>query len=155
MLKKILKSALILGVVGLVLGMAVPVIMPFFVTHGLLTQAFADSVLVSNSILWEGVFFGAFGAVNAAVDPIINGVLSLFGSHDKTPESTIKQTSKAAPAVIISHAGHPDLAPEQDQPPQPTTKFQDRVGGPRASDLSFEEKIAASRVASGEQRTIH
>ena len=153
MFKKILKSTLILGAVGVVLGFALPYIataLGLSLTGIGITTA-AGATAVSYSPLWLGAYFGAFGAVNAILDPVVNAIFSLFdGKHrDKTPTEHI--TKKGAVAAI-GHApaiGHvppsADLAPSTEH----TTKFQDRIGGSR-SELTFQQKVDASRANSAE-----
>ena len=121
---KIVKSTLLLAAVGVALGFAAPALASFAVTLGL-APATAAALSVTHPI-WAGVFFGAFGAINAALSPVFDGIFGMGSNHHSISHST----SKAAPVIVMGHAPtvSADVAPEL-----ATTHFQDKLAVERAA----------------------
>ena len=92
-MKNILKAGATLFVVGALLAVSAPAIA---VGLGMASSYAGGAALLghTSSALWMGSFFGAFGAINAAVEPMLGG---LFGGEAKAaetaaPKKTIRLT---------------------------------------------------------------
>lgn len=124
---KIVKNTVIMFAVGILLAYAAP--------------AIAGWVGIANpvhSILWNGAFFGGFGGIHAAVEPIINKLFS------DTPRHTLEEKAvRTSPAVALTLPGMGGAALGDEAP---STRFQDQVGSNHSTDLSFQEKLAAAQA---------
>lgn len=148
-LKRAIKGFVTLAIVGSLLAVAAPYMAA---AAGLEASALGLSAL-SSQPLWTGLYFGGFGAINAALAPVVD---KLLGKSFKD-QPLHKDTVGAAPAAAIAHGhvvghaiGHAaDLAEGAE-----TTHFRDKVGGPRHHDMSFQEQVDASRLTSA-GHTIH
>jgi hypothetical protein len=94
-LKNIGKGAIVLGIVGVLLALAAEPIASVIGVKLLGEAGMAAAAQVALAPLWTGAFFGAFGALHAAVAPVMDWV---FG--DK------KEVVAAAPARGASCTGY-------------------------------------------------
>ena len=78
MFKKILKNGALLFAVGVALALIAPPLAQVL-GPGILGEA-AVATAVATPVLWTGAFFGVFGAINTALQPVFD---KLFG-EDKT-----------------------------------------------------------------------
>jgi hypothetical protein len=113
---KVLKAGATLFVVGALLALAAPVL-----AYGIgmaPSVGAAAAMLGSNaSPMWMGVFFGAFGAIDAAVRPIIGQMMG------EKPEA-------AAPAAQASVKTAVALQPEMGQ----ETAYRERLEAERVAE---------------------
>ncbi len=141
---KIVKNTLLMGSVGVLLALAAPALVSIATGIGL-SQALGAGILAATgtatSAIWTGVYFGAFGGISAAIEPAIS---RLFGGTATQPESVSHTASYNAPSH--GHMLSADIGME--------SKFQNMIGPERANDLSFQEKLAASRTDSASP-TLH
>ena len=97
-LKNVGKGFMVLGIVGVLLALASPAIATMvspILSESMRTFATETATKLSANALWEGAFFGGFGALHAAVVPMMDWV---FG--DK------KEAAAAAPVKVASCSGH-------------------------------------------------
>ncbi len=87
----IVKTAAIMFSVGILLAVASPFIADA-IGPDLLTQAVVDGVK-DTSVLWQGAFFGTFGAINAALTPLIAPLFSSGSSSNEVAVAKEKSTS--------------------------------------------------------------
>lgn len=126
---KIIKNTVIMFAVGVALAAIAPyVLAPIAVALG--------GTAPSVGIAWTGVFFGGFGGLHAAIEPIIN---RLAGDR---PRHTVEHKSVRSAPVIISAPGHAPVIADEVSP----THFQDKYAADRPVDGSFTDKIAASNA---------
>jgi hypothetical protein len=141
-LGKIVKNTAIMFAVGVVLALAVPPILAPIATY---FGATAPSV----SVLWNGLFFGGFGGIHAAIEPIINAFVG-----DKPRHPLEEKAIRTSPAIAISAPGHAaDLAPEV-QMDAPATNFRERFAPMHDARISQVEKLTASRAATPQEQSI-
>ena len=99
-LKKIGKGAIIFGVVGVLLALASPAIASMVGVIGgedLGIAAMDIATKISANALWEGAFFGAFGAIHAAVAPMMDW---MFGAD------TVAAPAVAPAKIVACGHGH-------------------------------------------------
>jgi hypothetical protein len=90
------------------------------------------ALAVTNPI-WEGVFFGAFGAVNALIEPAFGGFLNLCGFGDRVKRASEITESHSRTVVRTTQPLRDGV--ESAEMSQPTgTKFQDMVATRQAAD---------------------
>lgn len=109
--KNVIKNGLTMFAVGIALGLAAPLIAEVLVGTGMLTAAAAAAV-VPHSVLWSGAFFGAFGAIHAAVAPALEYVFSP-SSPPPHPHATTPNASccEQAPVIVANVAADMDIRP--------------------------------------------
>ncbi len=78
-LKKVVKGGVVLGIVGVLLALAAPALATMIGEATLGPTVFAQAM--ETPVIWTGVFFGAFGAINAAVEPMMDWA---FGADKHT-----------------------------------------------------------------------
>ena len=128
---KIVKNAAIMFAVGIALGFAAP--------------ALAGLVGIANpvtSVLWNGAFFGGFGALHAAIEPIINSITGDRARH------TIEHKSVRTSPVVISAPGHAPVIADEIAQEATAQSFEDKVtsGNVRVGQGAFADKIAAQQA---------
>lgn len=86
MMKDILKAGATLFVVGALLAVAAPLL---GAAVGLAPSVSAAATALGHTAnpLWMGAFFGAFGAIDAGVRPLLSG---LFGGQENAPQPAPK-----------------------------------------------------------------
>lgn len=147
-MKKILKDSLkgfiAFAIVGAVLAFLAPTVLAPLV--GLNAGALGLSAL-SSQPLWTGMYFGGFGALVPLVTPITDW---LFGDRKKKEPTTTTTRQVSYSQTVERGRGRGQAADlVEDQTPE-STKFRDKVGSSRANDMSFQQKVDASRAQSGE-----
>jgi len=94
---KIAKAGAVMFTVGILLAAAAPLIAGALGEGLLGTAAFTHAM--ATPVLWTGAFFGAFGAIHAAVAPLVD---RLDGTAQRT---------EAAQAKIDAHINAPSREP--------------------------------------------
>lgn len=97
--KNVLKSGIGMFVVGVALTFAAQLIAPAL---GLEIHSLTLSAINHSNPLWNGAFFGAFGAIHAVVGPVVD---NLFGDKKQTPpEKTqeIQKSEERAPSLALA-----------------------------------------------------
>jgi hypothetical protein len=87
-LKKVAKGAIVFGIVGALLALSAPYIasaLSGVVSEAVVTKATAMGT--AQGALWEGAFFGTFGALHAAVAPMLDAV---FKESPSTAATVVK-----------------------------------------------------------------
>lgn len=102
--KEVAKNGLIMFAVGALLALAAPPLAQLIGPQLLGETAFTHAL--ATPVLWTGTFFGAFGAIHAAVAPIGN---FLFGDKPKEeakapPARESSQAPQIAAAVCVQNA---------------------------------------------------
>jgi hypothetical protein len=101
--KNVLKNGLIMLAVGAALALAAPEIAQVLGQEVLGSQAFAQAM--STPIIWTGVFFGAFGAIHAAIAP---AAAWIFGPEKKDSAEAVTVEKEKSCSKCQGHA--PDIA---------------------------------------------
>jgi hypothetical protein len=133
--KNILKSGLTLLIVGIALAAAAPLAASGLGAIGVLSSEFAAEIAAKASlsnVMYTGAFFGMFGAINAAVTPLVSRIFD----GKKLPGSTI-----VAAQAAKGHA--PDLSVT-------TPDHMAQV----ASSTHFQDMLAAQQAVAGKSPTI-
>lgn len=119
--KNIAKHTLTFFAVGVVLAFAAP-----YLAAGIgLSEAAVAAVAATHTPLWTGVFFGAFGGINAAIAPAFDWVFS-GKSEAKIPEHHAS-AEKSSPSVTVN-IGTPQTTIEH----APEKKFQTMLAAQEA-----------------------
>lgn len=118
---KIAKAGIIMGTVGVLLAAVAPLLamaIPGMLETTVTSYAEAAKALAPGiSPAWTGLFFGAFGALHAAVDPVESW---LFKKTGDAVEKTKEKLHLKEPQISL----HTQVAlPEQEQ----TTKHRDMI----------------------------
>ncbi len=131
--RKIVKNGVLLGAVGVLLALAAGPLAAL--TSGIIGAAgVAAAAHSTETVLWTGVFFGGFGALHAAVAPVVDWV---FGA-DKSAAPVAAPTKVAA----CEHGHSVNITNLQMQPEL-------NVAADVAVDAqSYVQKIEAQRAAS-------
>ena len=92
----VLKSTVILGMVGVLLAlaaplipMAIPSLLPA-IAAGAGYGTYAAALGLSANPVWLGAFFGAFGALDAAIRPGVDGFVKNFKEGHQERDAGIK-----------------------------------------------------------------
>ncbi len=90
MFKKIAKAGALFFAVGVALALIAPPLASAL-GAGVIGEA-ALATAIATPVIWTGAFFGAFGAINTAMEPVFN---KLFGDDKKMAEA-----QDCAPKVV-------------------------------------------------------
>lgn len=100
MLKKIAKSAALFFAVGVALALVAPPLAGML-GAGVIGEA-AMATATATPVIWTGVFFGAFGAINTALEPVFS---KLFRDEKpevaEVPPARAKEAAKTVQLMII------------------------------------------------------
>ncbi len=105
LLGNIIKNGAIMFAVGMLLGLAAPPLAQLLGASLIGDAAFAHAV--ATPVLWTGAFFGAFGAIHAAVQPLYEHFF------DKKTSPAAESKEKPRTRLIIALG----KAPQQEQAP--------------------------------------
>src|SRR6185436_12992284 len=121
----VVKNGLIMFAVGIALALAAPVLAQAVGGASILGAA-AFEHAVATPVLWTGLFFGAFGAIHAALTPACEFVFR----GGKPKEAAAEKPSAPEPVkcqqVAVSLAAAPQIAQENNP-----AKFQDALKAER------------------------
>lgn len=141
-LRQAIKGFVAFAIVGAVLAFAAPALASMV---GLSAEALGLGA-ISSQPLWTGVYFGGFGALVPLVTPITDW---LFGDSKKAATTTTTTRQVSHSHTVEQNRGRGHAADLADEHAQETTQFRDKVGSSRADDLSFQQKVDASRSNAG------
>jgi len=103
---KIAKAGALMFAVGVLLALAAPVIANGIGVELLGKLAFEHAI--ATPVLWTGAFFGAFGAIHAAVTPLFDKVLGAETAEPHTCQSLAKSQGKG-----VCQSLEQELSPEK------------------------------------------
>lgn len=121
-LKNIAKAGLTMFAVGALLALTAPLLAEGLLGTGLISAAQATQ-FAATSVAWTGAFFGAFGAIQAAVAPIIGKFFEPKKGAAMLTQPSISHTADASPAMSQAHS----------VAQAPSTHFQDMLAAQRAA----------------------
>jgi hypothetical protein len=138
---KILKATALMFVIGGLLGLAAPALAGFLG----FAPGFVEIVTTNPAFgaLWTAGFFGAFGGIRAALEPVFD--------HIFPDKKYVTEPSRSAPTVGLNLPGMGHASSMDKLTEMADSKFQDMVGGRRATDMSFQDKMAAAQAQPHEQ----
>lgn len=118
-IKNVVKSGLVMFAVGAALSVVAPLIA---LAVGIVPAGagYAGAVAAlghTADVLWLGSFFGAFGAIHAAVEPLLTAVFSKNKSQDSLPSLSSDAPDVACVNIALQNAG----------PEQQASHFRDAV----------------------------
>lgn len=102
---KVAKAGIIMGTVGVLLAAVAPLIamaVPGMLETSVTTYAEAAKALAPGiSMTWTGLFFGAFGAIHAAVDPIESFLFKKTEETAKIVKEHVKEKTQELSHEIV------------------------------------------------------
>lgn len=131
-IKEVAKNGLIMFTVGVALALIAPPLANMIGADALGAKAYQHAI--ETPMLWTGAFFGAFGAIHAAVAPAFQAI---FG--DK---------KEAASEPILSKTKEPERAPQINITVQPAP------AAPSRENISYREIVEAQRTLAGSQQLV-
>lgn len=111
-LKNVLKNGAIMFAVGLLLAVAAPAIAELVGEAALGEAAFAHAT--NTPLLWTGLFFGAFGAIHAAVAPALDWAFGQEKPKETAPAVAVEKekTKECCKGHAHGHDHHHEHAPD-------------------------------------------